>query len=61
VTTTFHQFKIVEGDGCVVIDTRAEYVDDAEGRSTVASCDIYDFSNGNLAAITSYAVELGEG
>jgi hypothetical protein len=39
-------------------DSRAEYVD-AEGESSlIASCDIYEFVDGNLAAITSYTVEL---
>lgn len=45
-------------EDCVVIDSRAEYVD-AEGESSqVASCDTYDFSDGPLAAITTYAVEI---
>lgn len=59
VRTDFHQFKIIEADNCVVIDSRAEYVDDEDGSSMVASCDIYDFAGGSLAAITSYTVELG--
>jgi hypothetical protein len=38
-------------------DNRAEYFD-AEGESSLsASCDIYEFDDGNLAAITSYTVE----
>ena len=60
VRTTFHHFRVIEADDCVVIDTRAEYVDD-EGSSIVASCDIYDFTEGKLAAIISYTVELGTG
>jgi hypothetical protein len=56
----------VAAENCVVIDSRAEYVDaegessvDAEGESShIASCDIYDFSDGSLAAITTYAVEI---
>ena len=44
-------------EDCVVIDSRAEYVD-AEGESSqVASRDIYDFSDGS-PAITTYAVEI---
>jgi hypothetical protein len=58
VRTTFHQFKVIEGNDSVVIDTRAEYEDEETGSSKVASCDIYDFVDGNLAAITSYTVEL---
>lgn len=59
VRTTFHRFKLIEAADCVVIDSRAEYVDDDGGSSTVASCDIYDFDGGKLAAITSYVVGLG--
>jgi ketosteroid isomerase-like protein len=58
VRTTFNRFKIVAAENCVVIDSRAEYVD-AEGESSeVASCDIYDFIDGSLTAITTYAVEI---
>ena len=47
VRTTFSRFKIVAAENCVVIDSRAEYVD-AEGESSqVASCDIYDFIDGS--------------
>jgi hypothetical protein len=60
VRTTFSQFKVVAAENCVVIDSRAEY-EDAEGASShVASCDIYDFISGDLVAITSYAVEIGD-
>jgi hypothetical protein len=58
VETTFNTFKVVTGDDCVVIDSRAVYTDSEDGSSTVASCDIYDFVDGDLAAITSYTVEL---
>jgi hypothetical protein len=58
VTTTFHRFKVIESADCVVIDSRANYVDEEGGSSTVASCDIYDFSDGVLSTITSYTVEL---
>lgn len=61
VTTTFHHFRVIETNDCVVIDTRAEYVDNQDGPSSVASCDIYDFTNGKLAGITSYAVEIQTG
>ena len=58
VRTTFSRFKTVAAEKCVVIDSRAEYVDAKGESSQVASCDIYDFSDGSLAAITTYAVEL---
>jgi hypothetical protein len=60
VVTTFAKFKIVAGDSCVVIDTEAKYVDGDGESSVIASCDIYDFSGGRLAGITSYTVELNE-
>ena len=60
VTTTFNRFKTVIGNNCVVIDSEAEYVDQTNQTSIVASCDIYDFSNGQLREITSYTIELDE-
>jgi hypothetical protein len=59
VTTTFSKFKVVATDDCVVIDSRAEYIDGEDDSSHVASCDIYDFIDGNLTAITSYTLEAG--
>jgi hypothetical protein len=59
VTTDFRRFRVVVGGDCVVVDSEAEYVDGVGESSVVASCDLYDFSGGRLAAITSYTVELG--
>lgn len=47
VRTTFHQFKVIESDSCVVIDTRAEYVDNENASSRVGSTDIYEFTGGS--------------
>jgi limonene-1,2-epoxide hydrolase len=58
VGTTFIRLRTIEATDCVVIDSEAEYVDPNDDRSHVASCDIYDFVDGRLASITSYAVEL---
>jgi hypothetical protein len=60
VTTRFSKFKTVVAEDCVVIDSEAEYVEEDGQSSVVASCDIFDFSNGRLAGITSYTVELGD-
>ena len=57
-TTTFNRFRLVTAENCVVVDSEAEYVDEVNHSSVVASCDIYDFSNGQLAQITSYTIEL---
>ncbi len=58
-TTEFRKFRSVRGSDVVVVDSLAEYVD-ADGQKTVvASCDIYDFANGEVVAITSYNVDVG--
>ena len=59
VTTKFNRFRTVIGKDCVVIESEAEYTDEKQGVSTVASCDLYDFVDGKLARITSYTVEIG--
>jgi limonene-1,2-epoxide hydrolase len=59
VTTDFVKFRTVVTDDCVVVDSVAEYTDKEEKTSNVASCDIYDFTNGKVSEITSYTVEVG--
>lgn len=59
-TTDFRRFRSVVGTDVVVVDSLAEY-SGADGQtSVVASCDIYDFANGEVAVITSYTVEVGK-
>lgn len=57
-TTHFHRFRSVVGESSVVIDSLADYIDGENEITTVASCDIYDFTDGLLSRITSYTVEL---
>ena len=59
VTTDFRRFRKVITDDCVVVDSVAEYTEKEGERSRVASCDLYDFTNGNVSEITSYTVGLG--
>ena len=59
VTTDFVKFRTVVTDDCVVVDSVAEYTDKEDKTSHVASCDIYDFTNGKVSEITSYTVEVG--
>jgi hypothetical protein len=59
VTTDFGKFRSVITDDCVVIDSVAEYTDKEKKRSHVASCDLYDFTNGKVSQISSYTVEIG--
>ena len=60
VTTTFTKFRAVVGEDCVVIDSEAIYTDADQETSTVASCDLYDFTDGKLVGITSYTISLDE-
>ena len=59
-TTDFSRFVVVaDPDGsAVAVDVIARYVDADGTTSVVSSCDIYEFSDGQVTAITSYAVEL---
>jgi ketosteroid isomerase-like protein len=56
-TTTFPSWRTIEGDGAVVVDVVARY-DQPDGTFVVASCDLYEFDDGMVTAITSYAAEL---
>ena len=58
VTTRFVTLRTVVGEDGVVVASEAEYVGESGETSTVASCDLFDFSNGRVARITSYTVEL---
>ena len=52
------RFVSIAGPDAAAVDVVARYVA-ADGHvSVVSSCDIYEFADGKLAAITSYAVEL---
>ena len=56
--TEFRRFRTIVGRDSVVVDAIGVYRDPEGSDSTVASCDIYDFSDGRIVAITSYTVEL---
>ncbi|WP_181781402.1 nuclear transport factor 2 family protein [Pseudonocardia pini] len=56
-TTTFPSWRTVVGEDAVVVDVVARY-EQPDGVFVVASCDLYDFTDGMITAITSYVVEL---
>jgi ketosteroid isomerase-like protein len=56
-TTRFTRFKTIVCADAVVVDSVAEY-ESADGSITVASCDLYDFKDGQVVAIRSYTVEV---
>ena len=60
VTTTFVQFIVLTGDNFVVIDSLADYADAQQQVTPVASCAIYRFTDGKLAEITSYTIDMSE-
>lgn len=57
ITTTFEKFRAVVGEDSVVIDSVGRYVGGGDD-TRVASCDLYDFRDGQVVAVTSYTVEL---
>jgi hypothetical protein len=58
VKTQFKKFNIVKNDKSVVIDSLADYIDENNAITTVASCDIYAFVGAQLTQITSYCIEI---
>ncbi len=56
--TDFERFRSVASGDTVVVDSIAHYVDSTGDRSEVASCDIYDFVEGQITEIRSYNIEL---
>jgi limonene-1,2-epoxide hydrolase len=57
-TTEFDRFRSLDAGDTVVVETVAHYVDATGDASQVASCDVYDFSGGELIEIRSYNLEL---
>jgi hypothetical protein len=60
VSTTFTKLKVTCAELCVVVESVAQYKDDENRISTVASCDVYQFSDERLVEITSYNIELNK-
>jgi hypothetical protein len=60
-TVEFTRFVSIAGPDAAAVDVVARYADPDGGVSVVSSCDIYEFADDLLVAITSYAVELPSG
>ena len=56
-TVEFTRFLVVADDGAAA-DVVGRYVDADGATSVVSSCDVHEFRDGLVTAITSYAVEL---
>lgn len=57
VTTTFRKLRVIAGEESVAVETVVDY-DEPGSSTTVASCDVYLFADGQVAEIVSYNVEL---
>ena len=61
LTVEFTRFVSIAGPDAAAVDVVARYVDPDGEVSVVSSCDIYEFRDGELVTITSYAVDLPTG
>jgi ketosteroid isomerase-like protein len=57
-TAEFLRFVVIAEDDAVAVDAVGRYVNPDGSTSLVSSCDIYQFRDGAIASITTYAVEL---
>ena len=58
VSTTLIKPKIYRAETCVVLEGAAQFQDQENQTSSVASCDVFHFSDGRLVEITSYVIDL---
>jgi len=58
VSTPFTKLEIHRAETCVVVEGAAQFQDQQNQSSSVASCDVYQVSDERLVEITSYAIEL---
>jgi len=56
-STTFLEQRVIDGGDTVVVDSVIEYVSEQSETSVVSSCDLYEFENGLVTHIRSYAGE----
>ena len=57
-TAEFQRFVVIAGTDAAAVDAVGRYVDAEGAVSLVSSCDVYEFGDGLVTSITSYAVEL---
>jgi hypothetical protein len=60
VSATITKLKIIRAERLVVVEGAAQFQDQENQTSGVASCDVFQFSDGRLVEITSYNVELSK-
>jgi ketosteroid isomerase-like protein len=60
VSTTITKLKIYRAETCVIVEGAAQFQDQENKISSVASCDVFQFSDGRLVEITSYVIDLNK-
>ena len=60
VSATITKLKINRAETFVVVEGAAQFQDQENQTSSVASCDVFQFSDGRLVEITSYVIELNK-
>ncbi len=60
VSATLTKLKIIRAETCVIVEGAAQFQDQENQTSSVASCDVFQFSDGRLVGITSYVIELNK-
>lgn len=57
-STTFIRFDVAADGDLVAIDAVGVYTSPSGDTSSVASCDLFTFSDGRIVSIRSYAIEV---
>ncbi len=60
VSATVTKMKIYRAETCVIVEGAAQFQDQENQTSSVASCDIFQFSDERLVEITSYVIDLNK-
>jgi hypothetical protein len=60
VSANITKLKINRAETFVAVEGAAQFQDQKNQVSSVASCDVFQFSDGRLVEITSYIVELNK-
>jgi hypothetical protein len=60
VSTTMLNLKIYRAETRVIVEGAAQFRDQENQTSSVASCDVFQFTDGHLVEITSYVIDLNK-
>jgi hypothetical protein len=60
VSSTITKLKTYLVGTCVIVEGAAQFKDHENQTSGVASCDVFQFSDGRLVEITSYVIDLNK-